>query len=60
MKNKVQNAKSNSLPARPNRSSFINFNESSKLLQDIEHSKITYKEALKRIKKYLQCYYKHF
>ena len=54
MKNKVQNAKSNSFPARPNRSSFINFNESSKLLQDIEHSKITYEEALKRIKKYLQ------
>ena len=49
IKNTVQNAKNNSLRAKPNRSGLINFNESNKLLQDIEHSKITYEEALKRI-----------
>ena len=47
IKNKVQNAKNNNLKARPNRKSLINFNESKKLLQDIEHSKITCEEALK-------------
>ena len=36
--------------ARPNRSKVINFNESNKLLHDIENSKITYEEALERIK----------
>ena len=41
--------KSNSLQARPNRGSPITFNESNKLLQDIEHSRITHEEALKRI-----------
>ena len=50
IKNTVQNAKNNSLRAKPNRSGLINFNESNKLLQDIEHSKITYEEALKRIR----------
>ena len=50
IKNTVQNAKNNSLQAKPNRSGLINFNESNKLLQDIEHSKITYEEALKRIR----------
>ena len=49
IKNKVQNAKNNNLKARPNRKSLINFNESKKLLQDIEHSKITCEEALNRI-----------
>ena len=47
IKNKVQNAKNNNLQARPNRSKPINFNESSKLLHEIEHIKITYEEALK-------------
>ena len=41
--------KSNSLQATPNRGSTITFNESNKLLQDIEHSRITLEEALKRI-----------
>ena len=50
IKNTVQNAKNNSLQAKPNRSGLINFNESNKLIQDIEHSKITYEEALKRIR----------
>ena len=50
IKNKVQNAKNNNLHAWPNQSSLINFNESNKLLQDVEHSKITDEEALKRIK----------
>ena len=36
--------------ARPNRSKVINFNESNKLLYGIENSKITYEEALERIK----------
>ena len=47
-KNKIQNAKNNSLQARANRTILINFNESGRLLQDIEHSEITYEEALKR------------
>ena len=50
IKNTAQNAKNNSLRTKPNRSGLINFNESNKLLQDIEHSKITYEEALKRIR----------
>ena len=49
IKNKVQNAKSNDWKARPNRSKVINFNESNKLLHEIENSKITYKEASKII-----------
>ena len=50
IKNKVQNAKNNNLQAIPNWKSLISFNELNKLLQDIEHSKITYEEPLKRIK----------
>ena len=42
IKNKVQNAKKNKLQARRNRSRLVTLNESNKLLQDIEHSKITY------------------
>ena len=49
IKKKVQNTENNSWQARPNRSKVINYNESNKLLHDIEHSKITYEEALKRI-----------
>ena len=49
IKSKVQNAKNNDLKARPSRKSLINFNESNKLFQKIEHSKITYEEALNRI-----------
>ena len=48
-KKKVQNAKINYLQVRPNRSKVVNFNESNKLLHEIENSKITYEEALKRI-----------
>ena len=50
IKNKVKNAKTNNLQAIPNWKSFISFNELNKLLQGIEHSKITYEEPLKRIK----------
>ena len=49
IKSIVQNAKNNSLQARSNRSSLINFNKSNKLLSDIEHSRVTYKEAMKKI-----------
>ena len=49
IKAKVQNAKNNNLKARPNRKSLINFNESKKLLQNTEYSKITYEETLNRI-----------
>ena len=48
-KKKVQNAKINYLQVRPNRSKVVNFNESNKLLHEIENSKITYKEASKII-----------
>ena len=48
-KKKVQNAKFNSLQARPKGSKVININESNKLLHEIENSRITYEEALKRI-----------
>ena len=50
---KVQNAKISNLQARPKESNYfnevINFNKSNKLLHEIENSKITYEEALKRI-----------
>ena len=49
IKKKVQNAANNSGQARPNRNKVIDFNESNKLIHDIEHSKITYEEALKGI-----------
>ena len=50
IKSKVQNAKNNYLQVRPNQSKVLNFNESNKLFNKIENSKITYEEALKRIK----------
>ena len=50
IKNKVRNAKDNYLQARPKRSKVINFNESNKLLHEIENREITYEEALKKIK----------
>ena len=37
------------MQARPNQASPITFNKSNKLLQDIEHTKITYEKALERI-----------
>ena len=40
--------KRNNLQARPNRSRLVTLNESNKF-QDIEHSKITYEEALERM-----------
>ena len=49
IKSKVQNAKNDNWQARPKRSKVINFNESNKLLYDIEYSKITYEEALEKI-----------
>ena len=48
-KKTVQNAKNNSWQARPNWSRLLTLNVSNKLLQDIEHSKITYEEALKKM-----------
>ena len=57
IKSKVQNAKNNDLKARPSRKSLINFNESNKLLQKIEHSKITYEEALNRINNIRSSYW---
>ena len=50
IKKKVLNAKINNLQARPKGSKVININESNKLLHEIENSRITYEEALKRIK----------
>ena len=47
-KSKIQNAKNNSLQARPNRSKLVTLNESNKLLQDIEYDKISYEEAWKK------------
>ena len=49
IKKKVQNAKNNNLQARPSRVRFVTSSESNKLLQDIEYSKITYEEALKKM-----------
>ena len=49
IKNEIQQAKNKNLQARPNRGSPIYFDESYKLIQDIEHSKIIYEEALKII-----------
>ena len=49
IKKKVRNAKINNLQARPKESKVINFNESNKLLHEIENCKITYEEALKGI-----------
>ena len=49
IKDQVQNAKNNNIQARPKHGSLIYFNESYKLIEDIEHSKITHKEALKII-----------
>ena len=37
------------MQARQNRSRLVTLNESNKLLQDIEHSKVTYEEALERM-----------
>ena len=50
IKSKVQNVKNNYLQVRPNQSKVLNFNKSNKLFNKIENSKITYEEALKRIK----------
>ena len=49
IKNQNQNAKNDNLQARPEGGSPTYFNESYKLIQDIEHSKITHEKALKMI-----------
>ena len=49
IKKKLQNAKNKRQQARPNRSKVINFEESSKLLHEIEDSKIAYEKLLKGI-----------
>ena len=48
IKNAVQNAKRDNLQARPQHTSPINFDNSNKLIQDIAHGNITYKEALNK------------
>ena len=42
IKNEIQQAKNKNLQARPNRGSALYFDESYKLIQDIEHSKINH------------------
>ena len=49
IKKKVQNANINNLQDKPKGSKVININDSNKLLYEIENSKITYEESLKRI-----------
>ena len=49
IKYQIQNVKNNNLQARPNRGSPISFDESHKLMQDIEHGKTNHEEALKTI-----------
>ena len=49
IKMQIQNAKKNNVQARPKRGSPIYFNKLSKLIQDIQHGKITHEEALKII-----------
>ena len=49
IKNQIQHAKNNNLEAKPERGSPIYFDKSYKLIQDIEHSKITPEETLKII-----------
>ena len=49
IKNQIQKAKDNNLQARPERGSPIYLNEPYKLIQDIEHGKITHEEVLRRI-----------
>ena len=48
IKNAVQNSKRDNLQARPHHVSPINFDNSSKLIQDIVHGNITYEEALNK------------
>ena len=49
IKMKVQNAKVNNLQARPNRNRLVTSVESNKLLQNIQHGKMTYEEASKKM-----------
>ena len=49
IKNEIQQVKNKNLQARPNRGSPIYFDESYKLIQDIQHSNITHEEELKII-----------
>ena len=49
IKNETQQAKNKNLQARINLANPIYFDESYKLIQDIEHSNITHEEALKII-----------
>ena len=49
IKNVVQNARRNNLQAKPKHTSPINFHNSNKLIQDIEYSNITHKEALNKM-----------
>ena len=49
IKNQIQNAKNSNLQARPSLGVPISFNESRRLIQDIDHGKITHEETLKKI-----------
>ena len=48
-RNQFKKAKENNLQSRPERGSPIYFNESQKLIQDIEHGKFTHLELFRRI-----------
>ena len=49
IRNEIQQARNKNLQARPNCGSPIYFDESYKVIQDLEHSNITHEEALKII-----------
>ena len=49
IKNPVRNAKRDHLQARPQYSSPINFNNSNKLIQEIENGSFTLEEALNKM-----------
>ena len=49
IENEIQQAKNKNLHARPYHGSPIYFGESYKLIQDIEHSKITHETSLKMV-----------
>ena len=49
IKNQIQNAKNSNFQARPSLGVPISVNESRRLIQDIDHGKITHEETLKKI-----------
>ena len=49
IKNQIHKAKDNNLQAGPARGTPIYLNKSYKLIQDIQHGKITHEEALRKV-----------